>query len=114
MLSLKQEGFEEISEELIRSSTGFGGGIGHSFEICGALCAGVMAVGARYGRKSKDEDRKPAYSRSAELVDAFKERYGTLTCKELVKEFPEFMSPERRAYCAKIVAFMAEEAAKRL
>lgn len=78
------------SEELLAAAAGFGGGIGKSGCLCGAISGGVMALGL-HGHGS----------RSAELVTAFKERFKTTCCRGLSKGFT-WMSAEHRANCRTI------------
>ena len=40
-----------------RMATPFGGGVGRSEDICGALTGGVMAIGVCLGRTTPEEDK---------------------------------------------------------
>ncbi len=41
-----------VKSDLIPSiATGFGGGIGHTGGVCGAITGAVMALGIKYGRR---------------------------------------------------------------
>ncbi len=77
----------EISKDAaFKLSNGFGGGMGRNQEVCGALSGGIMAIGMLYGR-GEDDDRikqEETYSNVRELLDKFKEKYGTVNCKELL------------------------------
>ena len=55
-------------------------------EVCGALSGIFMAAGLLYGYDSPDDkDAKTEhYRRIQELAGAFKERTGTLLCRELL------------------------------
>lgn len=114
MLGLRQAGSATIPDELIRSATGLGGGCGGQREICGALIAGVQAIGVKYGRTDKSVDRQPAMERSARLVQEFKSRFGTAGCADLVQGFCDFNSPERKQHCARFVSFVAQRVAQML
>ena len=49
-----------LPEEVICMGTGFGGGIGHTKNICGAITGACMAVGMVKGRRDpfeKEEDK---------------------------------------------------------
>lgn len=48
--------FLGVTSELIpKIATGFGGGIGHTGRICGAVTGAVMALGIKYGRTSPQD-----------------------------------------------------------
>ncbi|MGE5292671.1 MAG: C-GCAxxG-C-C family protein [Micromonosporaceae bacterium] len=108
MLGLRQAGLVHVSDDLVRSATGLAGGGGDSREMCGALIAGIQALGLRYGRVDRTVDRRPALAHSAGLITAFKGRFGAVSCGELIRGFPDVTSRERKAHCAGIVAFVAE------
>lgn len=108
MLGLRQAGVSAIPDEIVRAATGFAGGGGGKKEICGAVIAGIQAIGLKYGRVDKSVDRKPAMEPSGHLIDAFKERFGTVSCRELVKDFSDFNTPERKEHCARFVVSVAE------
>ena len=46
-----------LPEEVICMGTGFGGGIGHTKNICGAITGACMAVGMVKGRRDPFENR---------------------------------------------------------
>lgn len=66
-------------------ASGFGGGIGHEGELCGALTGGVLAIGLHFGSDDpKDKDAKArAYERSAEYMRRFAMANGAKRCREL-------------------------------
>ncbi len=76
--------------------------------MCGAVIAAIQALGLRYGRVDRTVDRQPALERSAGLITAFKERFGTVSCGELIRDFSDVASRDRKAHCAGIVAFAAD------
>ncbi len=92
----------------MRSSTGLAGGGGETREMCGALIAGVQAVGLRYGRVDRTVDRQPALKQSAGLITAFRARFGTVSCGALIRDFPDVTGRARKEHCAGIVTFVAE------
>jgi len=108
LLSLKQAGVYDVPDVIVRASTGFAGGGGGKKEVCGAVIAGIQAIGLKHGRVDKSVDRKAAMEPSGLLVADFKERFGTVSCRELVKEFPDFNNPERKEHCAQFVETVAE------
>ena len=108
MLGLKQAGVYDVPDILVRASTGFAGGGGGTKEICGAVIAGIQAIGLKHGRVDKSVDRKAAMEPSGQLVADFKDRFGTVSCRELVKDFSNLTSPERKEHCAQFVVTVAE------
>lgn len=74
-------GCSRSDEELLALSAGFRGGTGCSYNegSCGALMAGVMALGMFL-----PEDNAKAVTLSKELFEHFKERYGTVICGNIV------------------------------
>ena len=64
----------------------FGGGMGHRGETCGAVTGAIMVIGLRYGkRRAEDnETRDKAYSVVNEFINKFKEKNGSILCKELL------------------------------
>lgn len=107
MLSLRQAGILDVSDDVVRCSTGLAGGGGGKKEICGAVVSGIQAIGLRHGRADKSVDRKPAMELSGRLVEDFRERFGTVSCRELVKGFSDFNSLERKEHCARFVRDVA-------
>ena len=101
-------GILHVPDELVRSATGLAGGGGGKKEACGALIAGIQAIGLKHGRVNKSVDRKPAMELSGRLVGEFKERFGTVSCQELVKDFADFNSAERKDRCSDFAASVAE------
>ncbi len=76
--------------------------------MCGAVISGIQAVGLKYGRVDKSVDRNTTMEQSGKLMDGFQERFGSVCCHELVKDFPDFNSRERKEHCSRFVAFVAE------
>lgn len=77
-------GMEE--DMALRVSQAFGGGIAHMGETCGAVSGALMAIGLKYGRASAEgvEAKEQTYALAEQFVAAFKERNGTIVCKELL------------------------------
>lgn len=64
----------------------FGGGLGRSGEVCGAVSGAVMALGLKYGFTSVDnpDSKTETYGIIREFLDAFREENGSLRCPELL------------------------------
>ena len=81
-------GLENIA--VVRAATALGGGVARTGEVCGALLAGLMAIGLVYASDSLDDSRtSPAYhetlERGARLSDRFNKKFGGLRCHDVQK-----------------------------
>jgi len=78
------------SPEMMAMAKGFGGGVGGSKCLCGAISGGVMALGLA----GKD-------NRAAKLVEAFKEKNRVTCCVALSKPY-KWKSREHLTNCRRI------------
>lgn len=73
-------------DELFRLTEAFGGGMGGTQGVCGAVSAMVFVVG---GIKSYGIERLPAtnkkesYACASELMNKFQEKIGTIMCSDI-------------------------------
>ena len=69
----------------MKLACGFGGGV-KCGEVCGAASGAVMVVGLKHGQKdpADREARKICSINTTAFINAFKERCGGLTCRELL------------------------------
>jgi C_GCAxxG_C_C family probable redox protein len=78
---------EGLSEPMCLIVAGpFGGRMGRMGETCGAVTGALMALGVRHGQEMATDPanaRGPLYDRVAAFATAFRERHGSLACKEL-------------------------------
>ena len=81
--------------ELLAMAEPFGGGIGKSGCLCGAVTGGVMALGLLGKGKN-----------NAELVAAFRREFGTTCCRGLSKNYC-WLSREHKANCRKLTVTAA-------
>lgn len=114
------ESLDKKCEFIPQIASGFGAGFGRHGEVCGAISGSVMALGLVYGRKDpKDTGTKEKiYEIVDEYLKKFKEKYGTLSCRELTG--CDMLTPEgiKKAkdekvhvnICAPIVEFAEREA----
>lgn len=79
-------GFEE--KLALRISAPFGGGFGRQREVCGAVSGMCMAAGVLYGYDDLSDEnvKKEHYRMVQELCAAFREKFGTMICRELLGE----------------------------
>lgn len=108
------------SEQALRMSASFGGGIGRMRETCGAACGMFLLAGLETGAtEAADRQGKAAnYAVVQELAAEFKKRNGSMICRELLglkKSVAVSTQPEERNsqyYAKRPCARMVEEAAK--
>jgi C_GCAxxG_C_C family probable redox protein len=75
------------TETALKLSSGFGGGMGRMREVCGACSAMFMVLGILYGTGESFtfEDKTEHYTRIQAAAEDFKEKHGTIICRELLK-----------------------------
>ena len=101
-----------------RMASPFGGGMGRMREVCGAVSGMLMVLGTLYGYDDpgeKDRAKKAHYALVQELAGAFRERNGSIICREILKNPPSTPSPTPRTAefyktrpCARMVVCAAE------
>ena len=108
-----------LPEEVMCMATGFGGGMGHTKNTCGAITGAVLALGMVKGRRNpfgpKEEmmDRishlqNDIYPVFGQMVEEIEERYGTLICKEMSQPFGDFESKPRKKNCMEIISYCSQ------
>lgn len=81
-------GVEE--REALRLASPFGGGFGRMREVCGAFSGMTLVMGLVFGYDSPDHpDKDKLYPRVQLLGERFRSRFGTLVCRELLKNRAE-------------------------
>ena len=65
-------------------------------EVCGTVSGALMALGLKYG----DENNRQCKA-SREFLNAFEEKYGTLLCRELLRQ-------NGKSACSQYIAFAAD------
>jgi C_GCAxxG_C_C family probable redox protein len=79
-----QEGLSK--EQCLAVAGAFGGGMGRMGEVCGAVTGALMVLGVRCGQEmvaNPATAKGPLYARANAFTNAFKERNGSLLCREL-------------------------------
>jgi C_GCAxxG_C_C family probable redox protein len=68
-----------------RLAAGFGGGMGRSGYVCGALTGAVCVLGAKFGNAEPSEAaaRDKTYAAAGDLLDKFQQAHGSVHCREL-------------------------------
>ena len=73
-------------EKLLRMVSSFGGGMGRLREVCGAVSGMFLVAGALYGYDDPQDmqAKKEHYARIQELAAQFREKTGSIVCRELL------------------------------
>lgn len=108
-------------KDVIALATGFGGGMGHTKNTCGAVTGAVMALSTVVGRKNPAEKETMAeriqelngiYEIVGRMVEEIKGEYGSLICSELSAPHGDFESKTRKKSCMQMIGYCAGLAAK--
>lgn len=76
-----------MSEEAaLKIACGLGAGMARKEEVCGAVTGGILVLGMRHGRGSKDDRsaQERTYEKTRALIDLFSEKHGTVICRQLL------------------------------
>ena len=69
----------------MKVSCGLGAGVGRMREVCGAVSGMAMLAGLKHGGETPDaEAKKKTYEVTQAMAEAFKERNGSIVCRELL------------------------------
>lgn len=112
-----------VPDEVICMATGFGGGMGHTKNTCGAITGAVLALGLVKGRRnpfgSKEEMgarikqlQGEIYPIFGQMIEEIKAHFGTLICSEMNQQFDDFDGKPRKKNCMEAIAFCASMAVK--
>lgn len=113
----------DLPDAVLCMATGFGGGIGHTKNTCGAITGAVLALGTLKGRRApfgpKEEMgervadlQKNIYPVFKQMIEEIEAKYGTLLCREMSEPFGDFDSKPRKKNCMEITAYCASLAVK--
>ena len=103
----------------LRLSSSFGGGLGRQREVCGAVSGMCMVLGALYGYDDVTDQKAKAahYALVQQLCGEFRTRYGSIICREILKNAPSDPDPSPRTaeyYAQRPCARMVMTAARLL
>ena len=88
-----------------KTISAFGGGMGRLREVCGAVSGMFFVLSNLYGYDTHDDDgeKMQMYTRVQELAEQFKEKNGSIICREILKNPPTdpHPSPRTAEYYAK-------------
>ena len=114
VLTVLNQGLKgELSPEIaVRITSGLPEGLGGSGCTCGALTAGVIALGLFLGRNGPGIlNSRKVYVASKELHDYFKLHFDTTCCRVLTKNI-EVGTKHHFQFCARHTGEIAEQAAR--
>ena len=79
-------------------SVGFGGGMGRTQDVCGAVTGAIMVLGLSSGFKEEDRRDKinAVYAKVQHFLNEFAEAKGTIKCRDLLG--CELLSEEGQKY----------------
>lgn len=115
--------FEDVTglerETAARLSSSFGGGLGRMREVCGAVSGAAMVLGLAkgYSEPRDAQAKRDHYHLIQEFARLFREKTGSIICRELLQETaavpgsePEARTAEyyRKRPCPQIVRQAAE------
>ncbi|HHU17886.1 MAG: hypothetical protein GX892_07350 [Thermoanaerobacteraceae bacterium] len=90
----------EIDPAMVSLFTGFGGGVGESGCMCGALTGSIAALNMVKGRTTNKSSRDEAYQLAKEFTEKFTDQYGVTCCRALNPH--PFETKEHLVNCLKI------------
>ncbi len=90
----------DMDPAMVKLMTGFGGGLGESGCMCGALAGSIVALNMLKGRTTNQTSRDEAYQLAKEFTDKFTEKY-EVTCCRVLNPYP-FETREHLTNCLKI------------
>ncbi len=78
-------------ETAMKIASSFGGGMGRMREVCGTVSGMFMAAGLAYS--TTDNNKAEQYKIVQELARRFKEKNGSIICRELLQGIESSTSP---------------------
>lgn len=78
-------------------ASGFGGGFGRQREVCGAVSGMVMVASYLYGYDAPNPEKQAAcYQMIQTLCAQFREKNGSIICRDILKNPPSDPTPSPR------------------
>lgn len=101
-----------VNSEIVKTASGFSGGMGGSGCTCGTISGAIIAIGLLFGRsEGSDPSIRKAKELSKEVHDKFKEEHNATCCRSLTRGLKPGTS-ERLNQCCYFVGEVAYETAK--
>ncbi|HBV98906.1 MAG: hypothetical protein JL50_19335 [Peptococcaceae bacterium BICA1-7] len=96
----------DVPREMVRMTTGLGGGLGHAGCMCGALTGSSLVLGLLKGRDDVGQDRHAAYDLTRGFHDRFEQSFNYTCCRNLNPH--PFDTKEHLRNCIKITGNTAK------
>lgn len=70
----------------MKISAPFGGGMGKTQNVCGAVTGAIMVLGLKYGKEKNisSEDKKSTYTFANEFIQQFRHQFGSIDCIDIL------------------------------
>lgn len=105
--TFRKEASVNIDDNAFRLCSGFGGGIGHARDLCGAVTGSVMVINTLIGRdKPADKPLAEIYPVTLEFHKRFEAEFGSCKCGDLMQF--EFNTKDHLKNCLKLVNKVAK------
>ncbi len=112
--ALVEVGLIDFPPETVAIATAFGGGMGLTGGVCGALIGLMMGVSSVHGRRNPHEGtlkeiidqlygNPGLYRFFNQIPHRFEEEFGSTLCKRLNKEYSDWHDKNRARSCMKMV-----------
>ncbi|MBN2556525.1 MAG: C_GCAxxG_C_C family protein [Anaerolineales bacterium] len=99
----------EVPELLVRTATGFSGGVGSTHqEMCGALVGGLMLINAKYGRSHYSEDDSKSYTLSKRFLQRFEQEFSAVSCEHVREQLPGMGYPSCKYFVPLVAALLLD------
>jgi C_GCAxxG_C_C family probable redox protein len=107
-----------IKSELIpKIATGVGAGFSLNGLTCGSISGATIAISIKHGRKTNNENPQKTWSKVDNFIQAFEQRWGAVTCRELTgldiktsEGFKEYYKSVHDYACTERVKFAVKKA----
>lgn len=89
-------GLEE--HQAAKLASAFGGGMGRMREVCGGVSGMLLVLSLLYGydQPGDDQSKKELYTQVQALAGEFREKNGSIICREILKNPPSDPNPTPR------------------
>ena len=105
------------SDVIPKIGTGIGAGVSLNGLLCGSVSSVALAIGMKYGRTSPQENPKPVWDTVDKYVAQFKERFGSVNCRQLTgldlkteEELKQYYAKVHDYACVERLKFAVEKA----
>ena len=71
-------------ETAVKIGSAFGGGMGKTGEVCGAVTGALMIIGLKYGSADAGGSKAKTYNIAEQFIKEFRARHNTIICRELL------------------------------